>query len=85
MFYKNVIDEDDFEDIYQIMQHYGIEYVVTDGELQSEGFKKFVALYNIEVLYLHNLDILPKDDYSNGETYFTIVNKDLKILEELLK
>jgi len=85
MFYKNVINEDDFEDIYQIMKHYGINYVVTDGELQSEGFNKFVALYNIEVLYLHNLDVLPKDDYSNGETYFTIVNKDLKILEELLK
>jgi zinc transport system substrate-binding protein len=86
MFNTSIITEKDFGEIYRIMQYYGIEYLVTDDTSDmSPMFEQFATAYGYEVITIHNLDILPKDDYENGESYFTILNRDLEALEKVLK
>jgi|GEM_PF-2431192 len=86
MFSYNIIDESDFEDIYNIMQHYEITKVLTDDpEDMTTMFKLFIEKYDLELVSIHALDILPVDDYENGEDFFTIVNTEVSKLEELLR
>ncbi len=86
MYSFNRVDESDLEHIYNIMTYYEIDYVITDDiEHMSPMFRKFAETYNVDILEIHNLDILPKEDYDNGESFFTIVYEDLLTLEEALR
>ncbi len=62
----------------------GLEYVLFEQNFQSRLAETVQKELGAKALYLHNLSVLTKDDIKNGETYFTLMDKNIETLRTAL-
>jgi len=74
----------ELENIISIAEHEGIHYVLFEQNVQSKLGKVVQNEMGAKALHIHNLAVLSKDNLKNKETYFTLMNANLKTLETAL-
>jgi zinc transport system substrate-binding protein len=74
----------ELENIISIAEHEGIHYVLFEQNVQSNLGKVVQKEIGAKALHIHNLAVLSKDNLKNKETYFTLMNANLKTLETAL-
>jgi zinc transport system substrate-binding protein len=74
----------ELENIISIAEKEGIHYVLFEQNVQSNLGKVVQKEIGAKALHIHNLAVLSKDNLKNKETYFTLMNANLKTLETAL-
>ncbi|WP_200792883.1 metal ABC transporter solute-binding protein, Zn/Mn family [Bacillus massilinigeriensis] len=62
----------------------GIKYVLMEQNFESRIAETVRKELNAKKLILHNLSVLTEEDIEKGETYFTLMEKNLKTLDKAL-
>lgn len=61
-----------------------ISYIVFEQNVSSNLTEVIQKEVGAEALQMHNLGVLTQEDIDNGETYFTLMEKNLQTLEKAL-
>ena len=78
-------NQKDFKTAEELIISGDIKYVyATDENNISDQIKQLINKYEIEVIYLNDLDNLTDDERKNNEDYFTLMYKNLDLLKEEL-
>ncbi|MFJ7826653.1 metal ABC transporter solute-binding protein, Zn/Mn family [Psychrobacillus sp. NPDC096623] len=62
-----------------------IDYVVFEQNVSSKLTEIVQKEINAEAVEMHNLGILTQEDIDNSESYFTLMKKNLEVLETILQ
>lgn len=62
-----------------------IEYIVFEQNVSSNLTEVIQKEVGAEAIEMHNLGVLTQKDIDNGETYFTLMKKNLGVLKTILK
>ena len=62
-----------------------IEYIVFEQNVSSNLTEVVQKEVGAEAVQMHNLGVLTQEDIDNGETYFTLMERNLEVLETILK
>ncbi|CQR47077.1 High-affinity zinc uptake system binding-protein ZnuA precursor [Paraliobacillus sp. PM-2] len=73
------------EKILEQVKEYGINHLFFEQNVSSRLASVIQNEAGIKALHLHNLEVLTQKDIDNNETYFTIMNKNLKSLKKALE
>ncbi|ULT56041.1 zinc ABC transporter substrate-binding protein [Neobacillus drentensis] len=74
----------ELENIISIAEHEGIHYILFEQNVQSNLGKVVQKEMGAKALHIHNLAVLSKENLKNKETYFTLMDTNLKTLETAL-
>jgi len=74
----------ELEKIISIAEHEGIHYILFEQNVQSKLGKVVQKEMGAKALHIHNLAVLSKDNLKNKETYFTLMDANLKTIETAL-
>lgn len=72
-------------EIVDMAREKNIEYIVFEQNVSSNLTEVVQKEVGAEAVQMHNLGVLPQEDIDNGETYFTLMEKNLEVLEKILK
>ncbi|TAA69800.1 metal ABC transporter solute-binding protein, Zn/Mn family [Planococcus salinarum] len=72
-------------EIVDLARDKNIEYIVFEQNVSSNLTEVVQKEVGAEAVEMHNLGILTQEDIDNGETYFTLMEKNLEVLETILK
>jgi zinc transport system substrate-binding protein len=72
-------------EIVNLAKEKNIDYVVFEQNISSKLTEIVQKEIGAEAVEMHNLGILTQEDIDNGETYFTLMEKNLHVLETVLK
>lgn len=61
-----------------------IPYILFEQNINSKLAEIVQAETNIDKLYIHNLAVLTEKEIANEETYFTLMEKNIEVLEKAL-
>ncbi|GEN83875.1 adhesin [Sporosarcina luteola] len=61
-----------------------VHYILFEQNVSSKLTEVVKKEVGAQSLMLHNLGVLTKDDVKNNETYFTLMEQNLKVLEQAL-
>ncbi|SER43769.1 zinc transport system substrate-binding protein [Gracilibacillus ureilyticus] len=81
-------DEPSQKEIEMIIEHVGtsgIQYLLFEQNVEPKVAQVIQDEADVESLELHNLSILTEKDIDNGETYFTLMERNLEVLEKALE
>lgn len=62
-----------------------IDYIVFEQNVSSNLTEVIRNEVGAEAIEMHNLGVLTQEDIDNGETYFTLMKRNLDVLETILK
>ena len=62
-----------------------INYIVFEQNVSSNLTEVIQNEIGAEAVKMHNLGVLTQEDFENSETYFTLMEKNLEVLETILK
>lgn len=62
-----------------------IDYIVFEQNVSSNLTEVIQNEVGAEAIEMHNLSVWTQEDIDNGETYFTLMEKNLEVLEIILK
>ncbi|MBT2571771.1 zinc ABC transporter substrate-binding protein [Planococcus sp. ISL-110] len=62
-----------------------VEYIVFEQNVSSNLTEVIQNEVGAEAIEMHNLGVLTQENIDNGETYFTLMEKNLQVLETILK
>lgn len=62
-----------------------IDYIVFEQNVSSNLTEVIQKEVGAEGIQMHNLSVLTQEDIDNGETYFTLMEKNRDVLETILK
>ncbi|MDQ0430391.1 zinc transport system substrate-binding protein [Planomicrobium stackebrandtii] len=62
-----------------------VEYIVFEQNVSSNLTEVIQNEVGAEAIEMHNLGVLTQDNIDNEETYFTLMEKNLQVLETILK
>ncbi|ANU10815.1 adhesin [Planococcus antarcticus DSM 14505] len=62
-----------------------IDYIVFEQNVSSDLTEIIQKEVGAEAIEMHNLSVLTQEDLDNGETYFTLMEKNRDVLETILK
>ncbi|MEH7414625.1 zinc ABC transporter substrate-binding protein [Neobacillus drentensis] len=71
----------ELEKIISIAEHEGIHYILFEQNVQSKLGMVVQKEMGAKALHIHNLAVLSKDNLKNKETYFTLMDANLKTIE----
>ncbi|OCA91463.1 adhesin [Bacillus sp. FJAT-27225] len=74
----------DMEKIIKTINKYGIRYILVEQNVSSKLAEAISAETDSELLKVHNLSTRTDRDIKNKETYFTLMEKNLKTLEKAM-
>lgn len=78
-------NQKDFKTAEELIISGEIKYIYATEESNiSDQIKQLINKYDIEVIYLNDLDNLTDDERKNNEDYFTLMYKNLDLLKEEL-
>ena len=72
-------------EIVDMAREKNIEYIVFEQNVSSNLTEVVQKEVGAEAVEMHNLGILTQEDIDNNETYFTLMEKNLEVLEKILK
>lgn len=72
-------------EIVDMAREKNIEYIVFEQNVSSNLTEVVQKEVGAEAVEMHNLGVLTQEDIDNGETYFTLMEKNLETLETILK
>ncbi|WP_282020036.1 metal ABC transporter solute-binding protein, Zn/Mn family [Planomicrobium okeanokoites] len=72
-------------EIVDMAREKNIEYIVFEQNVSSNLTEVVQKEVGAEAVQMHNLGVLTQEDIDNGETYFTLMERNLDILEKILK
>ena len=72
-------------EIVDLAREKNIEYIVFEQNVSSNLTEVVQKEVGAEAVQMHNLGVLTQEDIDNGETYFTLMEKNLEVLETILK
>ncbi len=72
-------------EIVDMAREKNIEYIVFEQNVSSNLTEVVQKEVGAEAVQMHNLGVLTQEDIDNGETYFTLMEKNLETLETILK
>ena len=72
-------------EIVDLAREKNIEYIVFEQNVSSNLTEVVQKEVGAEAVEMHNLGVLTQEDIDNGETYFTLMEKNLETLETILK
>lgn len=72
-------------EIVDLARKKNIEYIVFEQNVSSNLTEVVQKEVGAEAVEMHNLGVLTQEDIDNGETYFTLMEKNLETLETILK
>ncbi|MFC4403433.1 metal ABC transporter solute-binding protein, Zn/Mn family [Gracilibacillus xinjiangensis] len=81
-------DEPSQKEIERIIDHVetnGIKYLLFEQNIEPKVAQVIQEEAQVEALELHNLSILTEEDIDNGETYFTLMERNLEVLKQALE
>lgn len=71
--------------IVELAKEQNIQYIAFEQNVSSKLAEVIQQEIEAEAIQLHNLSVLTQEDIDNGETYFTLMEKNLEIFAEILK
>jgi zinc transport system substrate-binding protein len=74
----------DMEKIIATINKYNIHYILVEQNVTSKLAETIAAETDAELLKVHNLSTLTDKDIKNKETYFTLMEQNLKTLEKAM-
>lgn len=72
-------------EIVDMAREKNIEYIVFEQNVSSNLTEVVQKEVGAEAVQMHNLGVLTQEDIDNGETYFTLMERNLEVLETILK
>lgn len=69
-------------EIVKTAQAHDIEYVLFEQNTSHRVAEIIQKHMNADVLYIHNLEVLTEQDIEKGEDYFSLMRKNLQVLDE---
>lgn len=72
-------------EIVELAKEKEIDYIVFEQNVSSNLTEVIQKEVGAEAIEMHNLGVLTQEDINNGETYFTLMEKNLRVLETILK
>ncbi|MFD1030326.1 metal ABC transporter solute-binding protein, Zn/Mn family [Metaplanococcus flavidus] len=72
-------------EIVDLAREKNIEYIVFEQNVSSNLTEVVQKEVGAEAVQMHNLGVLTQEDIDNGETYFTLMEKNLEVLKTILK
>ncbi|XKE95902.1 zinc ABC transporter substrate-binding protein [Metaplanococcus flavidus] len=72
-------------EIVDMAREKNIEYIVFEQNVSSNLTEVVQKEVGAEAIQMHNLGVLTQEDIDNGETYFTLMERNLEVLETILK
>ncbi|WP_058308075.1 metal ABC transporter solute-binding protein, Zn/Mn family [Gracilibacillus massiliensis] len=73
------------ENIIDHVEDRNIQYLLFEQNVEPKVAEVIQAETNVESLQLHNLSILTEEDIDNEETYFTLMERNLEVLNDALE
>ncbi|KAB8139345.1 adhesin [Gracilibacillus oryzae] len=73
------------EEILNQVEESGIKYLLFEQNVEPKVAKVIQEEAQVEPLQLHNLATLTEENIENDETYFTLMEKNLEVLEKALQ
>ncbi|MBT2582585.1 zinc ABC transporter substrate-binding protein [Planococcus sp. ISL-109] len=72
-------------EIVDMAREQDIQYIVFEQNVSSNLTEVIQNEVGAEAIEMHNLGVLTQEDIDNNETYFTLMEKNLQVLETVLK
>ncbi|AQU78863.1 MULTISPECIES: zinc ABC transporter substrate-binding protein [Planococcus] len=72
-------------EIVDLAKEKNIEYIVFEQNVSSNLTEVIRKEVGAEAIQMHNLGVLTQENIDNEETYFTLMEKNLQVLETILK
>ncbi|MGL5712978.1 MAG: metal ABC transporter solute-binding protein, Zn/Mn family [Paraclostridium sp.] len=72
-------------EISNMVKETNVEYILFDGLVNPKVAKTIADECNIETKILYSIDGVSKDDFDNGESYISLMDKNLETLKLILK
>lgn len=72
-------------EIVDLARDKNIEYIVFEQNVSSNLTEVVQKEVGAEAVQMHNLGVLTQEDIDNEETYFTLMEKNLEVLETILE
>ena len=72
-------------EIVDLARNKNIEYIVFEQNVSSNLTEVIQKEVGAEAVQMHNLGVLTQEDLDNGETYFTLMEKNREVLKTILK
>ncbi|MCM3611544.1 zinc ABC transporter substrate-binding protein [Planococcus sp. MERTA32b] len=72
-------------EIVDLAREKNIEYIVFEQNVSSNLTEVVQKEVGAEAVQMHNLGVLTQEDIENEETYFTLMERNLEVLETILK
>lgn len=72
-------------EIVDLAKEQQIDYIVFEQNVSSNLTEVIRNEVGAEAVQMHNLSVLTQEDIDNGETYFTLMEKNLETLDKILK
>lgn len=72
-------------EIVDLAREKNIEYIVFEQNVSSNLTEVVQKEVGAEAVQMHNLGVLTQEDIDNGETYFTLMEKNLEVLKTILE
>ncbi|RLQ91813.1 zinc ABC transporter substrate-binding protein [Planomicrobium sp. Y74] len=72
-------------EIVDMAREKNIEYIVFEQNVSSNLTEVVQKEVGAEAIQMHNLGVLTQEDIENEETYFTLMERNLEVLETILK
>ena len=75
----------DIENIIELAKEIGVQYIAFEQNIPTGNAETVKKEANLDVVYIHNLESLMKEDQENNEDYFSLMRKNIDSLEQLLQ
>ncbi|KHF39517.1 metal ABC transporter solute-binding protein, Zn/Mn family [Halalkalibacter okhensis] len=73
------------QDIIELANEYGLQYVLFEQNIPTKVAEVVKDEVGAEALYLHNLEALVEEDVQNDEDYFSLMRRNIEVLETALQ
>ncbi|MCL7746168.1 metal ABC transporter solute-binding protein, Zn/Mn family [Halalkalibacter alkaliphilus] len=73
------------QDIIELANEYGLQYVLFEQNIPTKVAEVVKDEVGAEALYLHNLEALIEEDVENDEDYFSLMRRNIEVLETALQ
>lgn len=71
-------------EILDLVENQNLNYILFEQNITSQVSEVITEEANLEVRQLHNISTLTSDDEANNEDYFSLMERNLAVLEEVL-
>ena len=72
------------EEIIEIVKEKKIEYILFEQNVQPKVATVIQQEAGADILYLHNLSVLTEEEIDNKEDYFTLMKRNLEVIDQAL-